>query len=301
MYGKFFSSTFTGSMFGAGSEVFAVWGYVIANAIDSTVELNHNLLAAVLGSTPEKMEEAIQFLCRPDPKSRNPDEDGRRLIPIGQFNYHVVSHEIYRALRNEQERREYNRLKQQESRERRKGNVNPNVNDSQLHVSTVSHGQPPSAYTEADIHKEETSTLGDTAKAVSHGRGKLLGTLPLNTGVYEIHQDDYDRDKPLYPAVDVLQEYRGMKAWLLANPQKRKTKQGIRRFMNNWLSKAQDKGKPTGGNNAGTGTSRAEERDRKNMAAFHDLLSGDENPRATAPDGEVPAGGSTVEGDFTFV
>jgi len=33
-----------------------------------------------------------------------------------------------------------------------------------------------------------------------------------------------------------------MKGWLDANPAKRKTKKGILRFVNTWLSKEQDKG-----------------------------------------------------------
>jgi ABC-type amino acid transport substrate-binding protein len=119
MYGKFFSSTFTGSMFGVGTDIFALWGYVIANTVNSTVELNPQLLAVVLGSTPEKIEAAIQYLCQPDPRSRNSDQDGKRLIKQGQFQYYVVSHQQYREMRNEDERREYNRVKMQESRARR--------------------------------------------------------------------------------------------------------------------------------------------------------------------------------------
>jgi hypothetical protein len=120
VYGKFFASTFTGSMFGAGPDVFSVWGYVIANAVNSTVELNPILLAAVIGSSPEKMTEAIEYLCRPDPRSRNPEHDGRRLLYESGFQYHVVSHSLYRAMRNNEELRAYNRAKQQESRERRR-------------------------------------------------------------------------------------------------------------------------------------------------------------------------------------
>lgn len=119
MYGKFFSSTFTGSMYGSGSDVFAMWGYVIANTVDSMVELNPVMLAAVMGSTVERCEAAIQYLCSPDPKSRNEAEGGRRLIREGQYQYRVTNHEVYRAIRNEDERREYNREKQRESRARR--------------------------------------------------------------------------------------------------------------------------------------------------------------------------------------
>ena len=46
----------------------------------------------------------------------------------------------------------------------------------------------------------------------------------------------------VYPAVDVMQELRKMSSWSTDNPKKRKTKGGIRRFINAWLSKEQDKG-----------------------------------------------------------
>ena len=51
MYGKFFSCTFTGSMYGAGSDVFAVWGHMIANTVESVVELK--MLAPMLGTSLE--------------------------------------------------------------------------------------------------------------------------------------------------------------------------------------------------------------------------------------------------------
>jgi hypothetical protein len=118
MFGKFFATTFTGSMMGSGTDVFAVWGYVIANAQHSQIELNPKLLAAVLGSTPEAMEKAVSVLCSPDPNSRSTEENGVRLIREGQFAYRVVNHEKYRALRNDEDRRAYFRQKKAESRAR---------------------------------------------------------------------------------------------------------------------------------------------------------------------------------------
>lgn len=50
----------------------------------------------------------------------------------------------------------------------------------------------------------------------------------------------------LYPAVDVRQEIRKMRGWLLANPTKRKTNRGFPKFVNGWLSKEQDKGRSNG-------------------------------------------------------
>lgn len=68
-------------------------------------------------------------------------------------------------------------------------------------------------------------------------------TLLLNTGVeYSIMQADVNGWMELYPAVDIIQELRAMKGWCEANPKKRKTASGIKRFVNSWLAKEQNKG-----------------------------------------------------------
>ena len=54
----------------------------------------------------------------------------------------------------------------------------------------------------------------------------------------------------LYPAVDVMQELRTMKAWCINNPKKRKTARGIRSFMGTWLAKEQDRGARNAGADA---------------------------------------------------
>lgn len=75
-------------------------------------------------------------------------------------------------------------------------------------------------------------------------------TLLLNTGEeYPIVQSNVNEWAELYPAVDIIQELRNMKGWLITNQRKRKTKGGILRFINSWLAKKQDKG--------GTGSSYA--------------------------------------------
>lgn len=65
----------------------------------------------------------------------------------------------------------------------------------------------------------------------------------LNDKTYfDVLPEDYNRWCELYPAVDVMQELRKMSSWSTDNPKKRKTKSGVRRFINAWLSKEQDKG-----------------------------------------------------------
>ena len=43
-----------------------------------------------------------------------------------------------------------------------------------------------------------------------------------------------------YPGVDVASELVQVRAWCLSNPRKRKTKTGVRRFLNSWLDRAQN-------------------------------------------------------------
>ena len=59
---------------------------------------------------------------------------------------------------------------------------------------------------------------------------------------FDVSPEDYNRWCELYPAVNVMQELRKMSSWSTDNPKRRKTKSGIRRFINAWLSKEQDKG-----------------------------------------------------------
>ena len=68
-------------------------------------------------------------------------------------------------------------------------------------------------------------------------------SLPLNDVTdYAVSQEQSQEWAGLYPAVDVIQQLRGMRGWLDANPQKRKTRRGIKKFINGWLSKEQDRG-----------------------------------------------------------
>ena len=68
-------------------------------------------------------------------------------------------------------------------------------------------------------------------------------TLVLNTGdEFPITQEDVNKWMELYPAVDIMQELRSMKGWCESNPKKRKTAGGIKRFINSWLAKEQNRG-----------------------------------------------------------
>ena len=54
--------------------------------------------------------------------------------------------------------------------------------------------------------------------------------------------DEYEEYHRLFPDVDIDAEFRKMRAWCLSNSLK--TRRGVKRFVNGWLSRAQDRPKP---------------------------------------------------------
>jgi hypothetical protein len=62
--------------------------------------------------------------------------------------------------------------------------------------------------------------------------------------LHRVPQEKIEGWKELYRAIDVTAELKLAKAWCLSNPQKRKTKTGITRFINLWLAKANKNAPP---------------------------------------------------------
>lgn len=112
MYGKAFESMYEGSMVGAGAVVFAVWNYCIAKNRNGCVELNPKLVGFILGESPDEISEAISVLSSPDIASRSKDEEGRRLMKEGEYQYRMVNWEKYFGMKSAVDQREYNRVAQ---------------------------------------------------------------------------------------------------------------------------------------------------------------------------------------------
>lgn len=160
-YGKLFSGAFTGSMMGSGADVFAVWAYVIASTRgdDHTCELNPRHLSALIGMSEDRVRVAIDFLAAPDPASRSPAEEGRRIVHVEAFRYRVVNHEKYREIGSKITRRQSQRdwVAKKRAREKMSTETSTNV-DKRRPVDRLS------TYTEAEAE----------AEAQSLGSGDLL-------------------------------------------------------------------------------------------------------------------------------
>ena len=151
MYGKIFASMYEGSMVGAGPVVFAVWGYCIAKAdVDGTVLLNPDLLAPIIGTSKQDIEAAVSFLQAPDKHSKNPDHEGRRILHQTGHMFFVVSHEVYRSIKSNEDRREY--MREYQRKRRAKAEKKEGVNSLQS-LQDVTKVYPASAYASSSDSK----------------------------------------------------------------------------------------------------------------------------------------------------
>lgn len=76
---------------------------------------------------------------------------------------------------------------------------------------------------------------------IAHGMEANVEAIPLTDGTeWRPTVSEYDEYCRLYPSVDVFDSFRRMRAWSLSNPTKKKTRNGVKRFVNTWLSKEQD-------------------------------------------------------------
>lgn len=81
------------------------------------------------------------------------------------------------------------------------------------------------------------------AASNGHDDDPVFLTLPClknqNYAITESLVAEYESD---FPAIDVRQELRNAVAWVKANPKKKKTLSGARRFLTGWLTRSQNRG-----------------------------------------------------------
>lgn len=107
----------------------------------------------------EDCESALKVLTSPDKDSRSKEFDGRR-IEIVDGGFQLLNHPKYRAMRSEEERKEYMKAYMIEYRARTK-NVNNFVNN-------VSECKPPLAKAEADTEADTEAEAEADKKKIIH-------------------------------------------------------------------------------------------------------------------------------------
>lgn len=88
--------------------------------------------------------------------------------------------------------------------------------------------------------KKRDTICSEPDKSAPNPSGILI--ILNDKSFYDVPLEKITMWKATYPAVDVEQELRKMGAWCDSNPTRRKTRRGVEKFINNWLSRTQDSG-----------------------------------------------------------
>jgi hypothetical protein len=96
-YTPIFDSVFQGSLCGKYPDL-PVWLVLLAlQQRGGIIDAHPSYIAMISGIQQEDIEAAIERFCQPDPRSRTPDHDGRRLEPLegAGFGWRVLNHRRY--------------------------------------------------------------------------------------------------------------------------------------------------------------------------------------------------------------
>jgi hypothetical protein len=119
MYVKMFRSIFDGSLYGQFEPTVVFMAMLVIAEREGVVDMTPQAIAARCGYPLEIVQRGIAELEKPDPQSRTPDEEGRRIVRLEEtrdWGWRITNYEKYEKIRSAEERREYFRLKKREQR-----------------------------------------------------------------------------------------------------------------------------------------------------------------------------------------
>lgn len=123
MYAKLFAQVVNSSLTHTEPiEVRGVFFMMLAMAdIDGNIPGVDRSIARIINVPLDVFQRAVERLMAPDPESQSEEHEGRRLLPleVGK-GYRIVNYRKYQGIVTDAERRQYFRLKQQESRHNRR-------------------------------------------------------------------------------------------------------------------------------------------------------------------------------------
>ena len=173
-YTKLFSSIITSSIWTEDDQTRIVWITLLALA-DRHGEVAASIpgLARVAGVSVEACEKAIAKFMAPDPYSRTPDEEGRRIERI-EGGWALVNHAKYRAAASEEDEREKAAIRQKRLRDKKKDKTDGGV--------TVTDSNAPSRSVTPSNAKSRQAEAEAEAKAES----KTPCSPPVGDGLQEL-------------------------------------------------------------------------------------------------------------------
>lgn len=121
MYGKVFRQMYKGTlaMVGPWEAVVTFQQLIILAERDGIVDMTADAISRETTIPVEIIKKGIEALEKPDPESRSPDEEGRRIVRLADnrsWGWKIVNKEKYDKIKSDEDRREYQRQYWREKR-----------------------------------------------------------------------------------------------------------------------------------------------------------------------------------------
>lgn len=253
MYGKIFDSIYDGTLAEDWRALITFQQMIVLCDADGVIDMTAHAISRRTGIPIEHIEAGIKVLENPDPYSRTPGDDGRRIMRIDAhrpWGWYIVNHNKYKNLQDSDTVRAQTRERVRKHRESQKTTVKT-VTDCNACNADVTDGNGQKRYTDTNTDTD-TNKDQNTSPEPFQDSGQLLPTEPPEPAVIDIPlvdktthgitQAQIDDWSKSFPAVDVLQTLRTIREWNLSNPARQKTKRGIRKHITDWLAKDQNRG-----------------------------------------------------------
>lgn len=105
---------------------------------------------------------------------------------------------------------------------------------------TSSEADPPDSGKSSQVDRKDTYCA--ERKIALHAGRQIPGIPMVNGQDFFPQAEEVQLWEQSFPAVDIMSELGRMRAWADANPKKRKTPHGMKKFIIGWLGREQDKG-----------------------------------------------------------
>jgi hypothetical protein len=148
---------------------------------NGVVDMTHAAIARRINCPLDIVTEALHTLEQPDPKSRTPDHEGRRIVKVDEhrdWGWMIVNFAYYRSVATEEQRREKTRLRVEKFRiKKREAIETPELTESV--TQSNANVTPPYAFASPSASKKEGDSKGGARLADSTEIPMELDTPPF--------------------------------------------------------------------------------------------------------------------------
>ena len=217
MYGKIFDTMYDGTLYGKWEAMVTFQQMIVLCDADGTIDMTPMAISARTGIPREIIDKGIEALEAPDPYTRTPGSDGRRILRLDDhrpWGWSIVNHSKYKGLRDAEEVRAQNRERKRKQREREGSQMSRDV--TQCHTmsrhtdtdtDTVKKGQkaPPLTHRFEDFwtvypkkRKKKTAKEIWCRKKLSHKADTLIADIENRKLRDQQWKDGYVPDPTTY-------------------------------------------------------------------------------------------------------